>query len=60
VLVASDRAVKRYGLTPLARVNAMAKVGVPPRVMGIGPEPAVRKLYAHRGGHHSRRCHRVE
>jgi acetyl-CoA acyltransferase len=44
VLVASERAVERYGLTPLARVSSMVCVGVPPRVMGIGPEPATRKL----------------
>ncbi|MEX2291117.1 MAG: 3-oxoadipyl-CoA thiolase [Mycobacteriales bacterium] len=44
MLVASERAVERYGLTPLARVTSMAAVGVPPRVMGIGPEPATRKL----------------
>ena len=44
LLVASARAVDRYGLTPLARVTAMVSTGVPPRVMGIGPEPATRKL----------------
>ena len=44
MLVASERAVERYGLTPLARVTAMAAAGVPPRVMGIGPAPATRKL----------------
>jgi acetyl-CoA C-acetyltransferase len=44
LLVASARAVDRYGLTPLARVSAMVSTGVPPRVMGIGPEPATRKL----------------
>ena len=43
-LVASEAAVERYGLTPLARISAMAATGVPPRVMGIGPEPATRKL----------------
>jgi acetyl-CoA acyltransferase len=47
--VASDRAVERYGLTPLPRVNAVATVGVRPRVTGIGPEPAVRKLLARSG-----------
>jgi 3-oxoadipyl-CoA thiolase len=46
VLVASAAAVERYGLTPLARVSAMATTGVPPRVMGLGPEPATRKLLA--------------
>jgi 3-oxoadipyl-CoA thiolase len=44
LLVASERAVARYGLTPLARVSAAAAAGVPPRVMGIGPEPATRRL----------------
>ena len=44
LLVASERAVERYGLTPLARVTAMVSTGVPPRVMGIGPEPATRRL----------------
>jgi 3-oxoadipyl-CoA thiolase len=49
LLVASERAVDRYGLTPLARVTAAAAAGVPPRVMGIGPEPATRKLLARVG-----------
>ena len=44
MLVASERAVERYDLTPLARVTSMVAAGVPPRVMGIGPEPATRKL----------------
>jgi 3-oxoadipyl-CoA thiolase len=44
LLVASDAACARYGLTPLARVVGAATVGVPPRVMGIGPVPATRKL----------------
>ncbi|GGB96114.1 3-oxoadipyl-CoA thiolase [Cellulomonas carbonis] len=44
VLVASGRAVERFGLTPLARVTAMTSVGVPPRTMGIGPVPATRRL----------------
>ena len=39
VLVASEPAVRRYGLTPLARVTSGAAAGVPPRVMGIGPVP---------------------
>jgi len=43
-LIASARAVERYGLQPLARIHAMATAGVPPRIMGIGPEPAVQKL----------------
>ncbi len=44
MLVASERAVKQYGLTPLARITSMVATGVPPRVMGIGPEPATRAL----------------
>ena len=49
MLVASERAVEKYGLTPLARFSSMASAGVPPRVMGIGPEPATRKLLARAG-----------
>ena len=44
VLVASEAAVERYGLTPLARISAATAAGVPPRVMGIGPVPATRRL----------------
>ena len=44
LLVASESAVARYGLTPLARVMGGATAGVPPRVMGLGPVPATRKL----------------
>ncbi len=46
LLVASDAAVKRYGLTPKARIVAMATSGVAPRVMGIGPVSATRKVLA--------------
>ena len=49
VLVASDAAVQRYGLTPLARITAMAATGVPPRTMGLGPVPATRRLLARAG-----------
>ncbi|MGW5456146.1 3-oxoadipyl-CoA thiolase [Nocardia sp. NPDC003979] len=49
VLLASEAAVHRYGLTPLARVGAVAGAGVPPRTMGIGPVPAVGKLLARTG-----------
>ena len=49
VLLASDDAVQRLGLTPLARVAGMASAGVAPRVMGIGPVPAIRKLLARSG-----------
>lgn len=44
MVVASAAAVERYGLAPRARVLGMASAGVPPRIMGIGPVPAVRKL----------------
>ncbi len=49
LLLASADAVKRLGLTPLARVVGMATAGVPPRVMGIGPVPATQKLTARLG-----------
>ncbi|MBK1839254.1 3-oxoadipyl-CoA thiolase [Azospirillum sp. YIM B02556] len=49
MIVASEDAVKRYGLTPRARVLGTAVAGVPPRVMGIGPAPATRKLLARLG-----------
>ena len=48
VLVASERAVARYGLQPLARVGRRDRRR-PPRVMGIGPVPATRKLLARAG-----------
>jgi 3-oxoadipyl-CoA thiolase len=44
MIVASETASKAHGLTPRARVLGMATAAVPPRVMGIGPVPAVRKL----------------
>ncbi len=44
LLVASEAAAARHGLTPRARVVAMATAGVPPRIMGIGPAPATRKV----------------
>ncbi|MFN9031442.1 MAG: 3-oxoadipyl-CoA thiolase [Betaproteobacteria bacterium] len=46
LLLASERAAARHGLTPLARVRGMATVGVPPRIMGIGPAPATQRLLA--------------
>ncbi|PWC86921.1 beta-ketoadipyl CoA thiolase [Azospirillum sp. TSH100] len=49
VIVASAEAVKRYGLTPRARVVGTAVAGVAPRVMGIGPAPATQKLLARLG-----------
>jgi 3-oxoadipyl-CoA thiolase len=44
LILASEEAARRHGLTPRARVVAMATAGVDPRIMGIGPAPAVRKL----------------
>ncbi|HAC50047.1 MAG: 3-oxoadipyl-CoA thiolase [Sulfitobacter sp.] len=44
MLLASEAGVKDHGLTPIARVVAMSAAGVEPRVMGIGPIPAVRKV----------------
>jgi acetyl-CoA C-acetyltransferase len=49
LLVVSERAVERYGLEPLARVVGAATAGVPPRVMGIGPAPATRRLLDREG-----------
>lgn len=44
LLVASPEAAERYGLTPIARITGMGAAGVPPRIMGMGPAPATRKL----------------
>ena len=44
VIVASDRMASANGLTPKARIVAMAAAGVPPRIMGIGPGPATQKV----------------
>jgi 3-oxoadipyl-CoA thiolase len=46
MILASEEAVKRHGLTPRARVLGMAAAGVPPRIMGIGPVPSTKKLLA--------------
>ena len=46
LIIASEAAAKKYGLTPIARFMGGAAAGVPPRVMGIGPAPASRKLIA--------------
>jgi acetyl-CoA acyltransferase len=46
LLLASEAAAQKNGLTPLARVISSAAVGVLPRVMGVGPVPAVRKVLA--------------
>lgn len=49
LLLANEAAAKRNGLTLMARVVAMSAAGVEPRVMGIGPVPAVRKVLARAG-----------
>ena len=46
LLLASEAAVKKEGLTPLGRVVATAAAGVAPRIMGMGPVPATRKVLA--------------
>jgi acetyl-CoA C-acetyltransferase len=46
LLLASEAAAARHGLTPRARVVGMATAGVPPRIMGIGPAPATQKVLA--------------
>ncbi|HEY4028924.1 MAG TPA: 3-oxoadipyl-CoA thiolase [Caulobacteraceae bacterium] len=46
LILASEAAIERHGLTPRARILGMASAGVEPRVMGVGPIPAVRKLLA--------------
>jgi acetyl-CoA acyltransferase len=49
LLVASEAAAAKHGLTPRARIVGAATAGVPPRIMGIGPAPATRKLLARTG-----------
>jgi 3-oxoadipyl-CoA thiolase len=49
LIVASEEGARRHGLTPRARIVAMATAGVPPRIMGIGPVPATRKLMERTG-----------
>ena len=49
VLVASEAALERYGLTPRARIVGGASAGVAPEVMGLGPIPATRKLLERTG-----------
>ena len=44
LIIASDAAVEKYNLNPLARITGTAVAGVSPRIMGIGPAPATRKL----------------
>jgi 3-oxoadipyl-CoA thiolase len=49
LIIASESAAKKHGLTPRGRIVAMATAGVPPRIMGIGPLPATQKLLAKTG-----------
>jgi 3-oxoadipyl-CoA thiolase len=49
LILASEKAASRYGLTPRARIVAMATAGVEPRLMGIGPLPATQKLLQRQG-----------
>jgi 3-oxoadipyl-CoA thiolase len=49
LLLASEAAVARYGLEPIARVTGMASAGVPPRIMGIGPVAAISRLLDRQG-----------
>jgi len=49
LLLASEAAIKTHGLQPKGRVLGMATAGVPPRIMGIGPAPAMRKVLAKTG-----------
>ena len=49
LIVASEAAAKKHGLTPIARILGGAAAGVPPRIMGIGPAPATKKLCARLG-----------
>ncbi|MGV8937929.1 MAG: 3-oxoadipyl-CoA thiolase [Allorhizobium sp.] len=49
LIIASEAAARKYGLTPIARILGGATAGVPPRIMGIGPAPASKKLMARLG-----------
>ena len=49
LLLASETAVREHRLEPIARIGGMASAGVPPRTMGLGPVPAIRKLLAREG-----------
>ena len=46
LIIASEAAARKYGLTPIARIMGGATAGVPPRIMGIGPAPATQRLCA--------------
>ncbi|WP_429817512.1 3-oxoadipyl-CoA thiolase [Ensifer sp. B1-9] len=49
LVIASETAIKKYGLTPIARILGGAMAGVPPRIMGIGPVAATQRLCARLG-----------
>lgn len=49
LIIASEAAIGKYGLTPIARIAGGATAGVPPRIMGFGPAPASKKLLARLG-----------
>jgi 3-oxoadipyl-CoA thiolase len=49
LIIASEEAAKKHGLTPIARILGGATAGVPPRIMGMGPAPASQKLCARLG-----------
>jgi acetyl-CoA acyltransferase len=49
LIIASEAAVAKYGLTPMAKINGTAVAGVAPRIMGIGPAPATQKLLTRLG-----------
>ncbi|CAN7683156.1 3-oxoadipyl-CoA thiolase [Rhizobium sp. LjRoot30] len=49
IILASEKAAKQHGLTPIARVLGGATAGVPPRIMGMGPAPASKKLMSRLG-----------
>ena len=51
LIIASDRAIERFGLSPRARILGTAVAGVSPRIMGIGPAPASAKLLDRLGLH---------
>jgi acetyl-CoA acetyltransferase family protein len=49
IIVASERAVERHGLTPRARIVAASSAGVPPSIMGLGPVPSTEKVLGRSG-----------
>ena len=49
LIIASEKAVKKYNLNPIVKILGMKTAGVPPRIMGMGPVPATNKLMKHLG-----------